>query len=323
MPDERPIVGPPPPIIEELNVPRISAAEARRGQEKRAFNDGRKELAVSSEAEELHNLIHSLYKSGGKVDVTVTGRIRGARTTARNESNREEDNGARERRDDRRRRQPPRLGGDCSRGRVARRGPVLGGGSHAAGLGLAAQARRLCGRWVVDGEVVGDDEISGVFVRRSAVYPEEFLSTHPDDRSYLAAEAHAFLVFVLAETRATVANPVADGALGDEAIRPERWISAAGDAGLSVAPLRLTESPPRRTPASTRLSSRWSATRPSGMGRHGRRLAALRIAHELDLLWATVVFDGRHRLLTVTSARPPGDDAVDALGRLLAGPARA
>jgi len=62
-------------------VPRIPDAEARRAQEKRAFNDGRKELSVSSEAEELHNLIHSLYKSGGKVDVTVTGRIRGARTT--------------------------------------------------------------------------------------------------------------------------------------------------------------------------------------------------------------------------------------------------
>jgi hypothetical protein len=81
VPDERPIVGPPPPIIEKLNVPRISDAEARRAQEKRAFNDGRKELAVSREAEELHNLIHSLYKSGGKVDVTGTGRIRDARTT--------------------------------------------------------------------------------------------------------------------------------------------------------------------------------------------------------------------------------------------------
>ena len=60
----------------------------------------------------------------------------------------------------------------------------------------------------------------GVFVRRSAVYPEEFPSTHPDDRGYLAAEAHAFLVFVLADdARAAVANPVADGALGDDALR--------------------------------------------------------------------------------------------------------
>jgi hypothetical protein len=89
VPDERPIVGPPPPIIEKLNVPRISAEEARRSQEKRAFNDGRKELAVSREAEELHKLIHSLYKSGGKVDVTGsvtrarTSRTRATKATAR------------------------------------------------------------------------------------------------------------------------------------------------------------------------------------------------------------------------------------------------
>ena len=74
VPDERPIVGPPPPIIEKLQVPRISAAEARAGQEKRAFNDGRKELAVSKQAEELHDLVHSLSRSGGKLDVTGIGK---------------------------------------------------------------------------------------------------------------------------------------------------------------------------------------------------------------------------------------------------------
>ena len=68
VPDERPIVGPPMPIIEELNVPRISDEEARIGQEKRAFNDGREELAVSREAEEFRNLVHSLARSGGQVD---------------------------------------------------------------------------------------------------------------------------------------------------------------------------------------------------------------------------------------------------------------
>ncbi len=177
-------------------------------------------------------------------------------------------------------------------------------------------------RWVINGKVIDDEDISGVFVRRSAVYPEEFLSTHPDDRSYLAAEAHAFLVFVLAETRATVANPVADGALGDEAIRPERWISAAGKAGLSVAPLRLTNrrlQPPQPHPVVVEVVGDDAF----GDAPARSKVAALRIVHELDLLWATVVFDRRHRLLTITSARPPGDEAVDALGRLLASPARA
>lgn len=177
----------------------------------------------------------------------------------------------------------------------------------------------LSPRWVVNSEVVADENITGVFVRRSTVYPEEFLSTHPDDRSYLAAEAHAFLVFVLAATRAVVANPVANGALGDEAIRPERWISAAGEAGLSVVPLRLTSSrlrPRRLHPIVVEVVGDDAF----GDAPARSKVAAVRLAHQLELLWATVVFDGRHRLLTITSDRAPGGEAVAALGRLLAGP---
>lgn len=177
----------------------------------------------------------------------------------------------------------------------------------------------LSRRWVIDGEVVDDEEITGVFVRRSTVYPEEFLSTHPDDRRYLAAEAHAFLVFVLSATRGTVANPVAEGAFGDEAIRPERWIAAADDAGLPIAPLRLTSSrlgPRRLHPVVVEVVG----DEAFGEAPARSKAVALRIARRLELIWATVVFDGRHRLLTITSARPPGHEAVDALGRLLARP---
>lgn len=60
------MVGPPEPIIEALEVPKISAAEARRGQEKRAFNDGRPEVAVSREAQAMHEAIHTISRSGGK-----------------------------------------------------------------------------------------------------------------------------------------------------------------------------------------------------------------------------------------------------------------
>jgi hypothetical protein len=172
-------------------------------------------------------------------------------------------------------------------------------------------------RWVVDGKLVSDDDISGVFVRRSAVYPEELLSTHPDDRSYLAAEAQAFLIFVLATTRALVANPVDDGALGEEAIRPERWIPAAKEAGLSIAPLRLTSSrlkPRRLRPIVVEVVGQ----EVFGDAPARSKTAALRMARQLGLPWATVVFDGRHRLLTITGDRPPGNDAQGALGRLLA-----
>jgi len=68
-PDERPDTGLPAPAIEELKLPRISGEALRRGREKRAFQDGRKEIAVSRELEALDELVHNLWRSGGKLDI--------------------------------------------------------------------------------------------------------------------------------------------------------------------------------------------------------------------------------------------------------------
>jgi hypothetical protein len=173
--------------------------------------------------------------------------------------------------------------------------------------------------WVVDGTAVDDECVTGVFLRRSLVYPEELVSTHPDDRAYLAAEAHAFLVFVLATTRATVVNPVADGALGEETLRPDRWMRAAADTGIPVAPLRLTNRTMVRRPLKT-IAVEVVGDRAWGAVPGRTRRGVLSLASRLHLTWATFVFDGRHRLITVTAARPPGAEAVAALGRLLAAP---
>jgi hypothetical protein len=68
--EERPEIGAvPEPEIEELVVPRISAAEARVKQEKISFAEGDDRVEhVSTEAEALHDVIHALSRSGGKVD---------------------------------------------------------------------------------------------------------------------------------------------------------------------------------------------------------------------------------------------------------------
>ena len=79
--EERPFVGIPEPEVEELVVPNISAAEARRGQEKRAFADGRDELAMSKEFEAVHEAIHNLWRSGGK-EVVLERRARSVRKAA-------------------------------------------------------------------------------------------------------------------------------------------------------------------------------------------------------------------------------------------------
>jgi hypothetical protein len=68
--EERPAVGPPEPEIEELRVREISEEEAHALQEKVAFAaDDDRQLVVSDVANDLHDVIHSLWKSGGKLDL--------------------------------------------------------------------------------------------------------------------------------------------------------------------------------------------------------------------------------------------------------------
>lgn len=174
-------------------------------------------------------------------------------------------------------------------------------------------------RWVVEGQSVADAEITGAFVRRSAFYPEEFVSTHRDDRAFLAGEARAFLGYLLSRTGATVANRPRDGAFGQEAIGFEQWMPAACREGLSVRPLRLASRPARRP--------RWrrppfvvdlAGGEAFGDAPAGLKAAAARLARALDLVWATALFDGRRRLLTLTTAAEPGREALEALGAILA-----
>src|SRR5215212_2593616 len=91
--------------------------------------------------------------------------------------------------------------------------------------------------WIVDRKHISDDQVTGVFVRRASVYAEELLTTHPDDRAYLASEIHAFLVFVLASTSARVFNPINEGAFGEAALRPHHWTQLALQLGIPLRPL--------------------------------------------------------------------------------------
>jgi hypothetical protein len=56
-PEERPDIGVPEPLIEEIVPIKISAAEARRGQEKHEYIRGHK-VEVSKEAERIHDEKH-------------------------------------------------------------------------------------------------------------------------------------------------------------------------------------------------------------------------------------------------------------------------
>lgn len=170
--------------------------------------------------------------------------------------------------------------------------------------------------WIVDTRPVRDEEVTGVFIRRSAVYAEELVTTHPADRAYLATEAHAFLTFVLATTSARVVNPVIDGAFGEEALRPERWTAVASEVGISVRSARVASEPRRRT--------RYRAYEVEVVGGEvfgdgpAQILEGARcLTNVLGVVWGALLFDARNRLITVTGARRPSDAAAVALGRLL------
>ncbi len=172
-------------------------------------------------------------------------------------------------------------------------------------------------RWIVDGRAVRDGDISGVFLRRSGVYPQELVAAHPEDRTFLAAEAHAFLSCVLASTRARVINPVVDGAFGEETLGPERYRQAAERLGIPLAPVRVSCSPPRRSRVRVHgvevVAGETFGAAPARELERARRLA-----QTLQLTWAVVVFDARQRLLALTVARSPSPQASEALGRALA-----
>jgi hypothetical protein len=173
--------------------------------------------------------------------------------------------------------------------------------------------------WVVDGAPVADADVSGVFVRRATVYAEELTGTHAEDRTYLAAEIHAFLVYVLHRTGATVVNPVDDGgAFGEAALRPERWMAVAASLGVAVAPFRVRSARRPRPAEATELVEVVGGTAlgpaPPELG-----AAAIAVCEGVGLQWAVLTFDRRGRLTAITTTARPSDEAVDHLGELLAG----
>ena len=171
-------------------------------------------------------------------------------------------------------------------------------------------------RWVVDGAPVKDQEISGVFVRRSSVYADELAGIHPADRAFLASETQSLLTVVLATTRAIVVNPVADGAFGEATLRAERIAAVAAAAGIPLSPLRVSTEVRRRT---RRHAHAVELVDGAVVGEPAPAIAAAAqsIARALALRWCVVAFDSRERLITVTSAPPPSETARAALGRLL------
>lgn len=174
-------------------------------------------------------------------------------------------------------------------------------------------------RWVVDGNVVPDSEVTGVYVCRNAVHAEELMQVHPDDRVYLAAETHALLVALLASTGARVVNPVFEGVFGHDALRPERWMRLAAGLGIDVQPRRVSSEQIEASAGGiativTVLGQQvWSATA-GPLQEASRRLVAA-----AGMVYSRAAFDSEGRFVAVSFEAVPTDDSCAALGRYLAG----
>jgi hypothetical protein len=81
-PAERPLVGPPEPLVEEIEPRRISEAEARRAQEKHEYIRGNK-VVVTKEAERLHDEIHGRAGTRATTAKKTTDSARAKKSTAK------------------------------------------------------------------------------------------------------------------------------------------------------------------------------------------------------------------------------------------------
>jgi hypothetical protein len=92
------------------------------------------------------------------------------------------------------------------------------------------------GTAVVDGRRVPVRELQAVVTRRPAVVAEELVWIDPVDRSYMAAEANAFLVAWLHQIPCLVVNRPTATSLCGPAWTPVHWAAAAAGANVAWAP---------------------------------------------------------------------------------------
>ena len=90
---------------------------------------------------------------------------------------------------------------------------------------------------VAAGECIPTKEITGVYTKLPCVMPHELLQIAPNERDYVAAEMHAFLVAWLSTLRCPVVNRPTPGYLAGPAWGPERWMWEGARHGIPAAGL--------------------------------------------------------------------------------------
>ncbi len=104
------------------------------------------------------------------------------------------------------------------------------------------------GTVVAGGVIVPVTAISGVLVRRQAVYSQELPHVHEDDRAYVAAEMTALLAWWLHALAVPVFNRPSGAMLSGPGWRAEQWRHFAASRGIPAAAVDRSSAEPVSPP---------------------------------------------------------------------------
>ena len=90
---------------------------------------------------------------------------------------------------------------------------------------------------MIDGQVVPQQQITGVLTLVRGVSVEEPVEIVPRDRAYVAAEMTAFLLFWLSRLTCPILNRPTPACLSGPDWRPEKWVRTAFQAGIPAVPV--------------------------------------------------------------------------------------
>jgi hypothetical protein len=85
---------------------------------------------------------------------------------------------------------------------------------------------------VANGRALPANRVSGVITLLTHIPESELFDIEPNDRRYVAAEANAFALFVLAQLPCPVVNRPSPGCLCGPNWRPEQWAQACFKSGI-------------------------------------------------------------------------------------------
>jgi hypothetical protein len=105
-------------------------------------------------------------------------------------------------------------------------------------------------------QLIPQREVTGVLTRLPGVTADELIEIAPQDRSYVAAEMTAFLLFWLSRLTCPVMNRPTPMCLAGPFWRAEKWVHAAARSGIPVQPIRRNTGFRSRAKAALPVTSR-------------------------------------------------------------------